>query len=176
MSKMMQQKETIRKFQGICPKELVYTSNEFHVKAKDMNMEIKQMWSDWSKCLEHTPRKVWDKIMRICTFNQTENGLKRAILQLLKHYAKDPGARNNMIKNITKQFRKPLEQEVYDHYTRLDRLLDYTDMLPTETPVPLISFADQKDYFFETIPMKWRKEFIDTKTTDYYQATVEDII
>ena len=36
--------------------------------------------------------------------------------------------------------------------------------------------ADRKDYFSETFPMKWRKECIDTKTTDYYQAKVEDII
>ena len=89
-----------------------------------------------------------------------------------------PRAKNTMIKNITKQFLKPPDQEVYDHYARLDRLLDYTDidMLPTETPIPVISDADQKDYLFETFPMKWRKEFIDTKTTDYYNATVEDII
>ena len=81
-----------------------------------------------------------------------------------------------MIKNITKQFRKPLEQEVYNHYAWLDRLLDYTDMLTTVTPIPVILDTDRKDYLFEIFLMKWRKEFIDTKTTDYYQATVEDII
>ena len=78
--------------------------------------------------------------------------------------------------NITTQFRKPPEQEVYEHYNRLDRLMDYTDMLPTETPVPVISDAEQKDYLFETFPMKWKREFINTKTTDYYDATVGDII
>ena len=81
-----------------------------------------------------------------------------------------------MIKNITKQFRNPPEQEVYDHYAQLDRLLNYTNILPTETPVPSILDADRKNYLFETFPMKWRKEFINTKITDYYQATVEDII
>ena len=115
-------------------------------------------------------------MMKIRAFNDTQNGLRRATKELLKHYAKDPRAKNTMIKNITKQFRKPPEQEVYDHYTQLDRLLDYSDMLPTETPVPSISDAERKDYLFETFPMKWRKECIDTKTTDYYQAMVEDII
>ena len=68
-----------------------------------------------------------------------------------------------MIKNITKQFQKLPEQEVYDHYAWLDRLLNYTDMLPIETPIDLILVADRKDYFFETFPVKWRKEYVDTK-------------
>ena len=141
-----------------------------------MEMDEEQMWKDWPKCLEHAPRKKWDEMMKIRTFNDIQNGLRRATKQLLKHYAKDPRAKNTMIKNITKQFRKPPEAEVYEHYTRLDRLLDYTDLLNTETPVPDISEAERKDYLFETFPMKWRKDFIDTKTTDYYNASVDDII
>ena len=112
----MQNKETIRKFQGICPEKLLYVSDEFHIKARYMDMDAKQMWSDWPKCLEPTPKKVWDKILLVWTYNQTENGLKRVILQLLKHYARDPCAKNTMIKNIMKQFRKPPEQEVYGHF------------------------------------------------------------
>ena len=81
-----------------------------------------------------------------------------------------------MIKNITKQFPKPLDVEVYDHYARVDRLMDYTNLLPTETATPLISAADRKDFFFETFPAKWRQEFISTKCQDFYTATVEDII
>ena len=44
ITRMMQSKETIRKFQGICAEELLYTSNKFFVKAKDMDMEENQMW------------------------------------------------------------------------------------------------------------------------------------
>ena len=148
-TRMMQSKETIRKFQGICAEELLYTSDEFFVKARDMEMEEDQMWRDWPKCLEHAPRKLWDEIRRIRTYNTTTAiGLRLATRQLLKHYAKDPRAKNTMIKNIVKQFRKPPEAEVYDHYAQLDRLSDYTNMLPTETPIPLILVADCKDYFF----------------------------
>ena len=49
-------------------------------------------------------------------------------------------------------------------------------MLPTEIPIDVILDMDQKDYFFETFPMKWRKKYGDTKTTDFYSATVEDIM
>ena len=49
-------------------------------------------------------------------------------------------------------------------------------MLPTETPIPVILDADKKDCLFETFPIKWRKQFIDTKTQDYYNKTVEDSI
>ena len=176
ITRMMQNKETIRKFQGICAEELLYTMDEFFVKAEDMQMDQEQMWRDWPKCLEHAPRKLWDEIKRKHTFNPTENGLQRAIGYLLKEYAKDPRAKNTMIKNIVKQFRKPPETEVYDHYARLDRLLDYTDLLPTETPVPKLSKDDRKDYFFETHPKKWQQEFHDTKTTDFYDASMEDIM
>ena len=80
-------------------------------------MEDDQMWKDWPKCLEHAPRKKLDVMMKIRTFNDTQSGLRKATKQLLKHYAKDPRAKNTMIKNITKQFQKPPEQEVYEHYT-----------------------------------------------------------
>ena len=49
-------------------------------------------------------------------------------------------------------------------------------MLPTETPVPLILVADWKDYFFETFPKKWQQAFHNTKSTDFYNATEEDIM
>ena len=116
VTRMMQYKDTIRKFQGICAEELLYTSDEFFVKAADMEMDEEQMWKDWPKCLEHAPRKKWDEMMKIRTFNDTKNGLRRATKELLKHYAKDPRAKNTMIKNITKKFQKPPDQEVYDHY------------------------------------------------------------
>ena len=173
MTRIMQTRKLFKSFKVFTPKNF-YT--QVTIKAKDMDMDDKQMWKDWPKCLEHAPRKVWDGLMTSTTFSNTKSGLKKATRQLLKHYAKDPCAKNMMIKNITKQFRKPPEQEVYDHYAQLDRLLDYTDMLPTETLVPIISDADRKDYLFETFLMKWKKEFINTKTTDYYQATVEDIV
>ena len=131
MTRMMQNKETIRKFQGMCPEEFLCTSDEFHVKAKDMDMDPEQMWRDWPKCLAHSPRKVWDGILLIRTYNQSANGLKRATIQLLKHYVKDPRAKNTMIKNITKQFRKPPDVGVDDHFAQLDRLMDYTNLLPT---------------------------------------------
>ena len=54
------------------------------------------------------------------SYNKSENVLKRAILQLVKRYAKNPRAKNTMIKNITKLFRKPPDQEVYDHFAQLD--------------------------------------------------------
>ena len=46
MIRVMQTKETIRKFQGISAEELLYTSDEFRVKARDMEMEPVQMWKD----------------------------------------------------------------------------------------------------------------------------------
>ena len=75
--------------------------------------------------------------MRLRTYNNTESGLKKTTRQLLAHYTKEPCAKNTMINNIRKQFWKTPEQEVYDFYAQLDRLMDYTDMLPTETQVPL---------------------------------------
>lgn len=67
MTRMMQNKQTIRKLQGICPEELLYTSDEFHVKARDMNMDMdaRQMWKCWPKCLENSTRKIWDEILRV---------------------------------------------------------------------------------------------------------------
>ena len=80
MTRMMQTKETIRKFQGISAEELLYTSDEFRVKARDMDMEPVQMWKDWPKCLAHTPRKVWDRMLIVEEpFNQTQSGLNAAI-------------------------------------------------------------------------------------------------
>ena len=90
MTRIMQTKETIRKFQGICAEELLYTSDKFFVKAKDMDMDDEQMWKDWPKCLEHAPRKVWDLIIQMRTYNNNKSGLTKATKQLLKHYAKDP--------------------------------------------------------------------------------------
>ena len=43
MRRMMQNKEIIRKFQGISAQELLYTSNEFHIKARDMEIEPAQI-------------------------------------------------------------------------------------------------------------------------------------
>ena len=54
--------------------------------------------------------------------------------------------------------------------------MNYTDLLPIETPIELILVADRKDYFFETLPVKWRKEYVDRKSTGFYSSTVEDII
>ena len=54
--------------------------------------------------------------------------------------------------------------------------MDYVDLLPTETPVPKLSKDERKDYFFETFPKKWQQELHDTKTTDLYNATEEDIM
>ena len=53
MTRMIQNKEIIRKFQGIYPKELLYTSNEFRVKARAMDMDAKQRWKDWPKYFHH---------------------------------------------------------------------------------------------------------------------------
>ena len=39
MRQMMQYKKTNQKFQGINAKELLYTSNKFQVKAKNIDME-----------------------------------------------------------------------------------------------------------------------------------------
>ena len=125
MTRMMQTKETIQKFQAICTEEFLYTSDKFFVKAKDMDMDNKQLWKDWLKCLEHALRKVWDSIMQLRTYNNNKSGLAKATRQLLKHYAKDSHAKNTMIKNIMKQFWKPPDQEVYNHYAQLDRLLIY---------------------------------------------------
>ena len=90
-------------------------------------------------------------------------GLKKAIRDFSKLYARDPRARNTMIKNITTQFRLPVNTDIHKHWCRLDLLMDYTDLLPTTTATPKISQEDRKQYFFETFPLKWRHEFISTK-------------
>lgn len=51
-------------------------------------------------------------------YNQYQGELQGEILQLFKHYAKNPPAKNTMIKKITKQFQKLPEMEVYDHFAR----------------------------------------------------------
>ena len=88
MTRMMQNKEIIRKFQEISTEELLYINNEFNVKGKDIEMDPIQP-----------------------------------------------------------------EQEVYDHFAQLDRLLDQTNLLSTETHTPDISDTDQKYYFFEMFPL-----------------------
>ena len=49
MTRMMQNKETIKKFQGICTEELLYTSDEFRVKAKNIKIYLLYIWSNWPK-------------------------------------------------------------------------------------------------------------------------------
>merc|ERR1712194_550762 len=79
------------------------------------------------------------------------------------------------IKNLTRQFRMPVDTDIHTHWCRLDLLMDYTDLLQTTTATPKISQEDRKQYFFDTFPPEWRRDFIDTKTTDFYDTTVADI-
>ena len=80
-----------------------------------------------------------------------------------------------MIKNLQKQFHKPVDTDIHEHWCRLDIRMDYTDTLPTTTVTPKITKEDRKQYFFETFSINWRQEFISIKCTDFYAAMVEDI-
>ena len=81
----MQNKETIRKFQDMCTEEFLYTSSEFCVKVVDTKMDVEQMWTDWPKCLDTAPWKLWDELLQLRMYNTTESGLMKATCQLLKH-------------------------------------------------------------------------------------------
>ena len=175
VKRVLQKKETIRKFQGKSVEELLYTMDEFFTKARDIDMDIEQMWEEWPKIQSHGPRKVWERLKEDNTYALTQHGLRDAINDYLRNWTKDPRARNTIIKNFQKKFRKPMEADIHDHYVRLDLLMDYIDQLPTTTVTPKITEEDRKDFFFESFPVKWREEFVAGSRVDFYNATVEDI-
>ena len=136
--KVLERKETIQKFQGISVEELLYTIDEFKTRTEDILMSNTQRWTEWPKILSHGPRKEWNTVMDEHTYSKTGKGLKNAIREFSKLYARDPRARNTMIKNLTKQFRMPVDTDIHAHWCRLDLLMDYTDLLPTTTVIPKI--------------------------------------
>ena len=98
--KILERKETIQKFQGISVEELLYTIDEFKTRTKDILMSNTQRWTEWPKILSQGPRKELNRIMDRHTYPKTGMGLKKAIRDFSKLYARDPRARNTMIKNI----------------------------------------------------------------------------
>ena len=99
--KILERKETIRKFQGISVEELLYTINKFKTRTKDITISNTQRWTKWPKILLHGPRKEWNTVMDKHTYSKTGIELKKAIRDFSKLYARDPRARNTMIKNLT---------------------------------------------------------------------------
>ena len=69
--KILERKETIRKFQGISVEELLYTIDEFKTRTKDISMSNTQRWTEWPKILSHGPRKEWNRIMDKHTYPKT---------------------------------------------------------------------------------------------------------
>ena len=69
--KILEHKETIRKFQGISVEELLYTIDEFKTRTKDISMSNTQRWTEWPKILSHGPRKEWNRIMDKHTYPKT---------------------------------------------------------------------------------------------------------
>ena len=152
VKRVLQNKETIQKFQGISVEELLYTTDEFITKTKDIKMKIEQKWEEWLKVQSHGPRKIWDKMMNENIYSCTELGLQEAIQDYIKNWAKDPRVRNTMIKNFQKKFRKPIDAEVHEHHMSVDLLMDYIDLLSSTTNKFHLADEEQKDFFFETFP------------------------
>ena len=44
VKRVLQKRETVRKFQGKSEEELLYTTDGFFTKAKDIDIEIEQQW------------------------------------------------------------------------------------------------------------------------------------
>jgi len=171
-----QRKETIRKFQGECVEELLYTIDNFHSIRQDLQMIPNNFHNEFGKVLGHGPRKRWKELPKIKTssYSKDVSGLNEALSDFIKTYAKDTMAKDTMLSSLEHgSFRKPLESSVVEHLNRCEMLFDYIDLLQGDRKTNL-SEKERKMYFFKSFPNAWKEAFIKT-AKDLYSCDLDDM-
>lgn len=171
-----QRKGTIRKFQGECVEELLYTIDNFHTIRQDLKIDDNDIHNEFGKVLGHGPRKRWKELPKISSFSYSRdtNGLNEALSDFIKTYAKDTMAKDTMLSSLEHgSFRKPLETSVVEHINRCEMLFDYIDLLQGDRTTK-ISEKERKMYFFKSFPNAWKEAFIKT-AKDLYSCDLEDM-
>ena len=172
---IIQNQEEILVFQGESLEELLYNIDQFNNKTKYMKLTAEQKWEEWPRIQGHGPIKVWNNLQDTYTYDITARVLEEAMKDFIKNWAKDSRAKDTMLKNIKREFRKPMGADVHEHHVRFDLLMDYIDLLPSTEITTKITEVEKKDFFFETFPTNWRQELVIGSRVDFYKATVEDI-
>jgi hypothetical protein len=171
-----QKKATIRKFQGECVEELLYTIDNFRDTIQDTGLAPDELHTEFGKILGHGPRKRWKALPKISTFAYSKDtaGLSEALRDFIKSYVKDVRAKDTMLSSLEHGlFKKPMEKSVVEHLNRCEMLFDYIDLLPGDRTMKLTD-KERKLYFFKTFPNAWKEAFIKT-AKDLYSCDLDDM-
>ena len=85
--RLMQDKSKIRKFQGECVEELLYTLDNFRNKSSDMHLDVDEQLEEWPRILGHGPRNKYNKmIVDNGPYLDTVNGIKAQFDDFLATY------------------------------------------------------------------------------------------
>eukprot|EP00536_Pseudo-nitzschia_multiseries_P019180 jgi/Psemu1/59344/gm1.59344_g len=86
----------------------------------------------------------------------------------------DPDAKGTMIAAFEHQhMAKPMEVLEHDHFSRVDTILDYIDMLPGDDDNGLTE-QQRKRMFFKTHPRSWQNAYMDT-AVNFREASILQI-
>ena len=138
-------------------------------------MKIAKKWEEWPKIQGHGLVNYWDRLIKKGSYSQDKEGLKEAIQDYIKIYNRDSRAEDTMINNIQKKLRKPMDTEVHEYQIRVDLLMDYIDLLPSDNRTAKLIDIERKNFSYKTSPLKWREQFISGSRIDFYNVSIEDI-
>eukprot|EP00536_Pseudo-nitzschia_multiseries_P008874 jgi/Psemu1/21703/gm1.21703_g len=135
-------KKNIRRVQNLEVEEVLYTYDLFVDTCNNLGMPTNR-WLN--RPIKHT-----------------KEGFKATIWAYIKVITPDPDARGTMITAFEHQhMAKPMEVSKHKHFSRIDTILDYIDMLPGDDDSNLTK-QQCKRMFFKTHPRSWQDAYMDT--------------
>ena len=118
--RLMQNKSKIRKFQGECVKELLFTLDNFRKNSSDMHLDVDEQLDKWPRILGHRPRKKYNKmIVDNGPYLDTVDGIQAQVYEVLAFYTKDPQAKKTMFSAIERgKFKNPIASGIVEQHSR----------------------------------------------------------
>eukprot|EP00536_Pseudo-nitzschia_multiseries_P012236 jgi/Psemu1/31421/gm1.31421_g len=134
-------KKNIRRVQNLEVEEILYTYELFVDTCEDLGMTVNRWHTQWGQCLSRGPRK--------------------------SAITPDPDAKGTMIAAFEDQYMaKPMDVLEHDHFSRIDTIFDYIDMLMGDDDADLTE-QQRKRMFFKTHPRSWQDVLSAKKNTDF---------
>eukprot|EP00536_Pseudo-nitzschia_multiseries_P016985 jgi/Psemu1/48810/gm1.48810_g len=155
-------KKNIRRVQNLEIEEILYTYDMFVDACDDLGMPVTRWHTQWGQCLSRGPRKRWNETLAGREIEHTKEGFKRTVRAYISAITPDPDAKGTMVAAFEHQhMAKPMDVTEHDHFSRIDAILDYIDMLPGDDDSDLTE-QQRKRMFFKTHPRSWQDAYMDT--------------
>ena len=85
---------------------------------------------------------------------------QQARARFIKVYVEDPDTKDTVIvKFHDKDFEKPAKTTINDHFTWINTVYDYIDLLPSTTGRAALTKDEQRYLFYNSFPKTWKEDY-----------------